>query len=279
MNIQRTDFVLEIGSGDNPHPRADILCDRYITTSHERAGGFKIRIDRPMVVADGMQLPFRDRTFDYVIASHIFEHMDDPAGFASEVMRVGKAGFIEVPSAISERVFGWDFHHWYCDIRDGVLTFFPKTEGEQFDGFFHRLIAQALWFRRSFEEHETEWYTRLEWKGNIPIRVCMRPMSGDETNALDEKAWKILGTAKPEIAKDLLFSVRFFLRRVIRKTRKATRSVVWALTKTMPEHCVCPACRGKLRVEEGKLVCTECNRAYPIDGVIPILLSSCETFF
>lgn len=274
MNIKQHDFVLEIGSGDNPNPRSDILCDRYITTSSERAGDFRIRIDRPMVVADGMRLPFSDKTFDYVIASHIFEHMDDPAGFAREIMRVGKAGFIEVPSAISERVFGWNFHHWYCDIRDGALTFLPKTEGEQFGGFFHRLIAHTLWFRRCFEKYEREWYTRLEWAGNIPIRVRKSPMSKNEKHALDVKAWELLSKAKPEILKDLVFGIQFLFRRIIRKTRKMTRMVAWRLSKRSDwfKLIICPQCHGVLSGRRGKLVCGGCKTDYPIDGVVPILL-------
>lgn len=274
MNIKQHDLVLEIGSGDNPNPRSDILCDRYIKTSHERAGEFRIRIDRPMVVADGMMLSFPDKTFDYVITSHIFEHMDDPAGFAREIMRVGKAGFIEVPSAISERVFGWNFHHWYCDIRGGVLTLSPKTEGERFGGFFHRLIAQNIWFRRCFEEDEGKWYVRMEWAGNIPIRVCKSPMSQNEILALDVKAWELLSKAKPEILKDLVFGIQFLFRRIIRKTRKIIRLGAWRLNKRkdLTNLIICPRCHGALLGLRGKLVCGRCKTDFPIDGVIPILL-------
>lgn len=270
MNIKPTDFVLEIGSGDNPNPRSDILCDRYITTNHERAGGFTIRIDRPMVVADGMRLPFPDQSFDYVITSHIFEHMDDPAEFAREIMRVGKAGYIEVPSAISERVFGWNFHHWYCGIRDGVLTFTPKKEGEQFGGFFHRLIARELWFRRWFEEHEHEWYVRMEWKEKIAIRVKTSSVSGD--------AWALLAAAKPETLKDCMFAVRFFLRRCLRKTRKTLRKLWWIVfpTKDWMRILVCVKCRGKLLQERRELVCEDCKTNYPLDGRVPILLTPKE---
>ncbi|MBI4066185.1 methyltransferase domain-containing protein [Candidatus Gottesmanbacteria bacterium] len=288
MDIQRTDVVLEIGSGDNPHPRADVLCDRYITTSHERAGGFRIRIDRPFVVADGMRLPFPDKSFDYVITSHIFEHMDDPIGFAREIMRVGKAGIIEVPSSLSERVFGWDFHHWYGKRYDGVLTFAPKKEGEHppagragFNGLFHQLIARSIWFRRFFEEHESEWYTRLEWRGKIPVQVARRPMRTYETNALDEKAWKLLRKAKPEVWKDLIFVVRFFLRRAIRKSRKTIRNIVWGMRKitkrreiieSLRKLCICPRCHERLRINSEKMECLTCGTDFPIEGVIPILL-------
>ena len=79
MNIRATDLVLEIGSGNNPNPRSDILCDRYIHDNNQRAGEFAAVIDRPLVVADGYRLPFKDKTFDYVICSHILEHMEGPA--------------------------------------------------------------------------------------------------------------------------------------------------------------------------------------------------------
>lgn len=278
MDIKQHDLVLEIGSGDNPNPRSDILCDRFITTNHERAGGFTIRIDRPMVVADGMRLPFADKTFDYVIASHIFEHMDDPAGFAREIMRVGKAGYIEVPSALSERVFGWNFHHWYCALDTSGLTFTVKKEGERWNGFFHRLIAGNIWFRRFFEEHEEVWYVRMEWREKIPIHVEMRPMSHDEIHELDEQAWRILAKANPEVIKDIVFAVQFLFRRIIRKTRKTIRMVAWSLCKRtdLTKRIICPQCHGHLLLRQGKMECGKCKIVYAIDGVIPILLVPSE---
>ncbi len=281
MNIKPSDLVLEIGSGNNPNPRSDILCDRFIHTSHDRAGEFSIHIDRPMVVADGMRLPFLDQTFDYVIASHIFEHMEDPARFAREIERVGKAGYIEVPSAISERVFGWNFHHWYCEMVDGVLTFIPKKEGEQHGGYFHRLIARNIWFRRFFEQHEHMWYTRLEWHGKIPILVERNPMSPADKGKLDAVAWDLLHQAKKEEIIDAVFAIRFLVRRIIRKIRKIIRKFGWLMaTITMDKNiisslaqlCVCPQCHGNVGRKEKKWTCIKCKAVYTIDGLIPVLL-------
>lgn len=287
MDIKRTDLVLEIGSGNNPNPRADILCDRFITSSHERAGGFAAVIDRPLVVADGMRLPFPDKTFDYVIASHIFEHMDDPKAFADEIMRVGKSGFIEVPSAISERIFGWDFHHWFCEISDGGhLTFTPKTDGERFGGFFHRLIAQSLWFRRCFEAHEEVWYTRITWRDRLPLSVSRVAHTPTYIAALDRRAWNILTDARPDFVHDFLFSCHFFVRRMKRKMYKLIRLSLWGVKKfihtqevirTLMALCVCPCCHGFLWEDGSKNIrCEDCKTSYVVDGVIPILLSSNE---
>ena len=44
MKIGPDDLVLDVGSGHNPNPRSDILCDRYIEDNTERGGA--IRVDR-----------------------------------------------------------------------------------------------------------------------------------------------------------------------------------------------------------------------------------------
>lgn len=280
MHIKKTDLVLEIGSGNNPNPRSDILCDRYVHDNSERAGEFDIVIDRPFIVADGYRLPFADKTFDYVICSHILEHMDDPKAFLAEVTRVGKAGYIEVPSAVSERVFGWDIHHWHCGRRGNTLVLQRKTEGEQFGGFFHRLIADTIWFRRFFEEHEDTWYVRLEWKGTILLRV-MRSMSTGEIQELDERAWRLLARAKPEPLKDVIFYAAWMRRRISRKLRKEIKRIFWTLRRTvfpgsivtrLLQFIFCPACRCSLHKDDHGLACSSCRRRYPVKRGIPTLL-------
>jgi uncharacterized protein YbaR (Trm112 family) len=34
----------------------------------------------------------------------------------------------------------------------------------------------------------------------------------------------------------------------------------------------CPACRGALRLEEARVVCTGCERSYPVVDGIPVLI-------
>ncbi len=284
MKIKPGDLVLEIGSGNNPNPRSDILCDRYVHDNGERAGEFDIVIDRPFVVADGYRLPFADKTFDYVICSHIVEHMGDPKAFLAEVTRVAKAGYIDVPSAASERVFGWDIHHWYCGKKGNALVLQRKTEGEQFGGFFHRLVADQIWFRRFFEEHESEWYVQFEWEGTILLRV-MRPMSQDEIHALDERAWKRLRSAKPELLKDIQFFIAWMRRRIQRKLRKEIKRSYWAFLRTvfpgkivarLLPQIVCPACQGVLHGNDHGIVCSSCRTRYLVEQGVPILLAPNE---
>lgn len=285
MNIPDDAFVLEVGGGNNPNPRSDILVDRYLYDNHERAGGFKIVVDRPMVVADGYRLPFADKAFDYVICSHILEHMENPKAFLAEVSRVGKAGFIEVPSALSERVFGWDFHHWYCEKKGKSLVLRRKKEGERFGGFFHRLIARQIWFRRFFEEHEEKWYVRLEWKDHVNCIVVDEPHINDQKRSLDRKAWTLLQSARPEFLKDIQFYVRWMRRRVIRKLKKELRLLCWKwhcivrrnrVIDDLLRVIICPSCRRSLTKTTTRLSCSNCHADYPLDGVIPVLLLAKE---
>ena len=88
LPIKPTDLVLDVGSGDNPHPAADVLLERYVDGFH-RFGG--LVADRPIILADACKMPFPDKAFDFVIAFHVLEHINDPEAFLRELMRVGKA--------------------------------------------------------------------------------------------------------------------------------------------------------------------------------------------
>ena len=54
--------VLDVGSGDKPHWRADVLLDRYLGEDHagHRSGSAAARIDRPLFNADAAEMPFAD---------------------------------------------------------------------------------------------------------------------------------------------------------------------------------------------------------------------------
>lgn len=39
------------------------------------------------------------------------------------------------------------------------------------------------------------------------------------------------------------------------------------------DSLVCPACRGRLRDEEGRVLCLECGSVYPVDDGIPVLIA------
>ncbi len=162
-------LVLEVGSGDNPHPRADVLVDRFLQDDAERGGN--IVIDRPIVVADAHDLPFRAGVFAYSICSHILEHMDDPQQFANELARVGAAGYIGCPTEIAERLFHWSFHRWYVNRVGDTVVLHPKEPAEPFGELFDYLYEYnpAYYFFQRSMPHL--FWMDYEWAGHINLRV------------------------------------------------------------------------------------------------------------
>src|SRR5262245_3996439 len=123
-------LVLDVGSGDKPHWRADVLLDRYVDETHagQRSGRAAARVTRPLFAADAAAMPFGDGVFDYVVCSHVLEHVPDPAGVIAEMTRVGHAGYIEVPEAASAKILDFPSHLWWCRLDDRTLRFSAKEQ-------------------------------------------------------------------------------------------------------------------------------------------------------
>ena len=129
LNIDKNALVLEIGSGDKPEPRSDVLSDKHMGDTPDR-GGREIAIDkRPFIAADAHQLPFKDKSFDYLIASQVLEYATDPEKFLKELMRVGEGGYIEVTNEVREILYDWEARNYVVRIDvSGKLLIRKKSK-------------------------------------------------------------------------------------------------------------------------------------------------------
>jgi SAM-dependent methyltransferase len=92
-------YVLDVGSGYAPDPRAEVLVDKFLRGTVSRyAGGIRIFPGQYMICADAEALPFIDGAFDFALCYQTLEHVDDPDVACQELVRVASAGFITAPS-------------------------------------------------------------------------------------------------------------------------------------------------------------------------------------
>jgi uncharacterized protein YbaR (Trm112 family) len=237
---------LDVGGGQSPHPRADVVVDKYAVDDFERAGS--LDFSKPLIIADGHHLPFADDTFAYAIAMHVVEHATDPVRFAAEISRVAARGFVQVPSSESELTFGWPYHPWTIDRQGDCLVFAPKGDRRAPIGsFFHESFNRSALFRMWWSAHRSRWHHSLEWERAFEVRVH--------------------GTSVAEQTADLDVE-----QTVASLTALAEHRMLRPLPAAIEKALRCPACHGGLAREAERLSCRECARSYPVIDATPLLL-------
>lgn len=170
INIKSTDRVLEIGPGGDPYWRSDVLLEKKFNTPVEYAEqrGFteELKTDKVVVYYDGGTFPFSDNEFDYVICSHVLEHVDDVDSFLSEVSRVGRAGYLEYPTIYYEYLYNFSVHKNILLNRDGHINWLKKDDTNLDDfsavsNFFRRTLQlgydHIIVYLRSYFVEGFEW--------------------------------------------------------------------------------------------------------------------------
>ena len=268
MNIRPDDFVLEIGSGHNPNTRSDILCDKFINDDLQRGGS--IVADRPLVEADGQYLPFADASFDYVICSHILEHVENPELLICELTRVASAGYIETPSEIAERLYGWPYHNWMVNLVNDRLVIQKKAVKSQFGQLFHALAAHDKNFARFHVTHHKLFLVQYEWTSKIDYAILP-----PETSTLDLDSRKTIVGMLDEADHTSFWRrwVPIVKSRVPRNIVSKAKSVFVkrrrSSAKTLRDILVCPLCKGEIGWEVERVRCGACELDYPIIHSIP----------
>mgnify|MGYP001228001368 FL=1 len=88
--------VLDIGCGYSAHKDAKVVCDIQDLSSFYK--------DKNFIKLSEGNLPFKDKEFDFVISSHVIEHVQDVALFIKELERVSSKGYIELPTVLEDNL-------------------------------------------------------------------------------------------------------------------------------------------------------------------------------
>jgi uncharacterized protein YbaR (Trm112 family) len=239
-------LVLEIGPGQAPHHRADVVVDKYVTDNFERQGA--LDLSKPLIVADGQRLPFADRAFSYSLALHVLEHATDPSTFAGELSRVAPAGFVQVPTRISELTFGWPYHPWLID-REGDTLVFRARDGQRapVGEIFHQAYHDSALLRNWWAANRELLHHSVEWRDELSVRV--------------EGASEAEQTAELDVERTLSAL-----------TELDRRGALKPQPEGLGELLRCPWCRASLALRPDAAACSECGRSYPVVGHVPVLL-------
>lgn len=264
LPIDGSALVLDVGAGGNPYPRSDVLLDRL--TGAEHRCGESMMIDRPVVFGDASRMPFKDKAFDFVIASHILEHMAEPEVFLKELQRVGKAGYIETPNAIFERLNPFDIHCLEIIEKDSVLHIHKKKQGveDTFLGTKSTLADESPWGKHMFNNPQ-DFHVRYLWNDAIQYEIENPEVScawiekintdssvGEvkDSYLTDESGWRSWGLA-------------MLNRWHVRKRNQRLKN--FDLLSIM----ACPACGSSLLENEEVLNCQGCTAQYAYEAKIP----------
>ena len=124
--------ILDLGSGNHPAPFATHLIDLFVENNFHRGGEGIVKDSRPLIVADIERLPFKDKEFDFVYCSHVLEHVHNPKQACQEIIRIGKRGYIETPTRLSDMLYNFaHLHEWHVNLAGNTLIFIKYTDREK----------------------------------------------------------------------------------------------------------------------------------------------------
>ena len=157
--------ILDIGCGFRPNENANVIGDIKDFSNYYK--------DKTFVQIKGKILPFKDKEFDFVIASHVIEHVEDFEFFVKELERISSKGYIELPSRLGDNlVFENENDHiwWFC-FDDVSNTIVASKKNQLIDPFI--TVSMAKLFEEVFRESfviELAWEEKIDYKIDNLIR-------------------------------------------------------------------------------------------------------------
>ena len=156
--------ILDIGCGYNANKFAKVICDVQDLSKHYPNKIFVKLIEK--------KLPFKDNEFDFVIASHVIEHVENVEFFITELERVSKQGYIELPTMLEDNLVfeNKKDHLWHMDFDDVELKLLISKKVQYFEPILTVSSIKRLneIFRKSF-------ILELHWENKIDYEIKKIP--------------------------------------------------------------------------------------------------------
>ncbi len=158
--------VLDIGCGYRAHKKASVIADIQDFSNFYK--------NKKFVQIKEKKLPFKDNEFDFVIASHVIEHVEDFEFFIKELERIASKGYIELPSRLGDNLVfeNKNDHIWwflYDDIDNQLIA---SKRNQLIDPFI--TVSMAKLFEETFRESlviELSWDKKIEYRIDNIIKL------------------------------------------------------------------------------------------------------------
>ena len=152
--------ILDIGCGFSAHKNASVICD-----IQDLQGFYK---DKKFVKLSEKTLPFKNKEFDFVIASHVLEHVEDPAFFIKELERVSIQGYIELPTILEDNLVfeNKSDHLWHMEFDDVESQLIVSKRIQ-----FMEPVLTVSSIKKFSEYFRQSLILELHWKDTIDYKI------------------------------------------------------------------------------------------------------------
>lgn len=163
-------LILDIGSGGNPHPFADVLLEKYLDNEHRYSS---LKIDRPIVLGDANRMPFKDKIFSYSMAYHVLEHITTPDLFLNELQRISDSGYIETPNALYELLHPFNVHCLEVIHLDEKIVIKKKESARGSNHFITNTepLKHSKSWKKNFYDNPRVFHNCHYWNGDIQFEI------------------------------------------------------------------------------------------------------------
>ena len=130
--------ILDLGCGYTANKNATVVADVQDLSNFYK--------DKKFIKINEKKLPFKDKEFDFVITSHVIEHVDDLDFFIKEIERISNQGYIELPSKLGDNLVFENLtdHIWWFDYDDEKQILLAEKKKQFIEPFITVSIAKKL---------------------------------------------------------------------------------------------------------------------------------------
>jgi len=157
--------ILDIGCGYSANKHSTIIADVQDLSEFYKNKNF--------IKINDKKLPFKDKEFDFIISSHVIEHVEDFEFFIKELERISKKGYIELPTRFADNLIHeneYDHIWWftYDDVNNQIIS---SKKNQLIEPFIN--VSTGKVFEKVFRESfvlELMWEDKIEYKIDLKLR-------------------------------------------------------------------------------------------------------------